>query len=126
MVLVRLPTSLFLFPSYLSLHLNPSTYIPNNLILISYITTNNKPQTSSSCIRGHRSTKCSHYDRPMKRIPKAGRPLAKCSHLNGVDCHCREVWAVMVPLAPGMFLFFIPDPDPSIYDIKWDRDTYWY
>lgn len=57
---------------------------------------------SESCIRGHRSSKCAHYDRPMKRIPKAGRPLAKCSHLNGVDCSCREIWAVMVPLAPGM------------------------
>jgi hypothetical protein len=36
----------------------------------------------------------------MKRVPKAGRPLAKCIHLN--DCNCREVWAIMVPLAPGM------------------------
>ena len=61
-----------------------------------------KPFKSQSCIRGHRSSKCAHYDRPMKRIPKAGRPLTKCSHLNGVDCNCREVWAIMVPLAPGM------------------------
>ncbi|KAJ6064316.1 hypothetical protein N7499_012996 [Penicillium canescens] len=70
----------------------------------------------SSCIRGHRSTKCIHYDRPMKRVPKTGRPLTNCSHLNGVDCQCREDWAVMVPLAP----------DPSIYDVIWNRDTYWY
>jgi hypothetical protein len=60
------------------------------------------PQGSESCIRGHRSSKCAHFDRPMKRIPKAGRPLANCTHINGANCHCREVWAIMVPLAPGI------------------------
>jgi hypothetical protein len=53
---------------------------------------------SESCIRGHRSSKCGHYDRPMKRVPKAGRPLANCVHIRGTDCDCREVWAIMVPL----------------------------
>ncbi|KAJ6099988.1 hypothetical protein N7467_001523 [Penicillium canescens] len=75
----------------------------------------------SSCIRGHRSTKCIHYDRPMKRIPKAGRPLAKCSHLNGVDCHCREVWAVMVPLAPGSMVC-TPLPEYFCQSLHAQRD----
>ncbi|KAJ9486904.1 hypothetical protein VN97_g6421 [Penicillium thymicola] len=68
-----------------------------------------------SCIRGHRSSKCAHYDRPMKRIPKAGRPLTKCSHLNGVDCNCREVWAIMVPLAPGSM---VCSPEPETQPVQ--------
>lgn len=86
---------------------------------------------SESCIRGHRSSKCAHYDRLMKRVPKAGRPLTNCVHIRGADCDCREVWAIMVPLEgilrASPFDFFSserllgstlctirsPSPDPS-------------
>ncbi|CRL18417.1 unnamed protein product [Penicillium camemberti] len=51
----------------------------------------------------------------MKRIPKAGRPLAKCSHLNGVDCNCREVWAIMVPLTPGSM---VCSPESEIQPVQ--------
>ncbi|KAJ5915694.1 hypothetical protein N7466_011627 [Penicillium verhagenii] len=64
-----------------------------------------------SCVRGHRSTKCEHWDRIMVKIHKAGRPLTKCPHdetvcdgnctkttrafvvkiMKGSDCLCRPV-----------------------------------
>ena len=34
---------------------------------------------SSHCIRGHRSTNCSHNDRPLFYIRKKGRPVSQCT-----------------------------------------------
>ncbi|PTU23137.1 hypothetical protein P175DRAFT_0159694 [Aspergillus ochraceoroseus IBT 24754] len=47
------------------------------------------------CIRGHRSSKCNHFDRLMMKVPKAGRPLAKCPHPKG-NCACQKKYAFMV------------------------------
>ncbi|KAJ5188300.1 hypothetical protein N7491_004624 [Penicillium cf. griseofulvum] len=52
------------------------------------------------CIRGHRSSKCQHFDRLMMKVPKAGRPLAKCPHPKGT-CSCQKSFAVMVRIPKG-------------------------
>ncbi|KAL1953437.1 hypothetical protein VTO42DRAFT_2815 [Malbranchea cinnamomea] len=52
------------------------------------------------CIRGHRSSKCQHFDRLMMKVPKAGRPLAKCPHPKGT-CSCQKVYAFMVRIPKG-------------------------
>ncbi|KAJ5167033.1 uncharacterized protein N7482_005814 [Penicillium canariense] len=52
------------------------------------------------CIRGHRSSKCQHFDRLMMKVPKAGRPLAKCPHPKGT-CSCQKTFAFMVRIPKG-------------------------
>ncbi|KAJ5490854.1 hypothetical protein N7539_002421 [Penicillium diatomitis] len=52
------------------------------------------------CIRGHRSSKCQHFDRLMMKVPKAGRPLAKCPHPKG-SCSCQKTYAFMVRIPKG-------------------------
>ncbi|GAD98395.1 hypothetical protein PVAR5_7087 [Paecilomyces variotii No. 5] len=52
------------------------------------------------CIRGHRSSKCQHFDRLMMKVPKAGRPLAKCPHPKGT-CSCQKTYAFMVRIPKG-------------------------
>ncbi|QGA15290.1 hypothetical protein EYB26_002947 [Talaromyces marneffei] len=52
------------------------------------------------CMRGHRSSKCQHFDRLMMKVPKAGRPLAKCPHPKGT-CSCEKVYAFMVRIPKG-------------------------
>ncbi|KAL1969417.1 hypothetical protein VTN77DRAFT_8855 [Rasamsonia byssochlamydoides] len=52
------------------------------------------------CVRGHRSSKCQHFDRLMMKVPKAGRPLAKCPHPKG-SCSCQKVYAFMVRIPKG-------------------------
>lgn len=56
--------------------------------------------TSEPCIRGHRSSKCQHFDRLMMKVPKAGRPLAKCPHPKGT-CSCQKTYAFMVRIPKG-------------------------
>ncbi|PGH13908.1 hypothetical protein AJ79_03323 [Helicocarpus griseus UAMH5409] len=52
------------------------------------------------CVRGHRSSKCQHFDRLMMKVPKAGRPLAKCPHPKGT-CSCQKLYAFMVRIPKG-------------------------
>ncbi|KAL4770262.1 hypothetical protein BDW60DRAFT_87914 [Aspergillus nidulans var. acristatus] len=52
------------------------------------------------CIRGHRSSKCAHYDRLMVSVGKAGRPLSKCPHVEG-SCNCKKLGAFMVAIPKG-------------------------
>lgn len=56
--------------------------------------------SSEPCIRGHRSSKCQHFDRLMMKVPKAGRPLAKCPHPKG-SCSCQKLYAFMVRIPKG-------------------------
>ena len=39
---------------------------------------------SETCIKGHRSSSCKHFDRPLFEIKKKGRPVTQCEH-------CREL-----------------------------------
>lgn len=39
---------------------------------------------SESCIKGHRTSSCTHTDRPRLEIKKKGRPASQCGH-------CREL-----------------------------------
>ncbi|KIY71892.1 copper-fist-domain-containing protein [Cylindrobasidium torrendii FP15055 ss-10] len=45
---------------------------------------NNKKFACESCIKGHRSSSCSHNDRPLFEIKKKGRPISQCEK-------CREL-----------------------------------
>ncbi|ODH17277.1 hypothetical protein ACO22_06278 [Paracoccidioides brasiliensis] len=56
--------------------------------------------SSEPCVRGHRSSKCQHFDRLMMKVPKAGRPLAKCPHPKGT-CSCQKLYAFMVRIPKG-------------------------
>ncbi|KAI0601055.1 hypothetical protein F4775DRAFT_589744 [Biscogniauxia sp. FL1348] len=48
------------------------------------------------CIRGHRSTKCSHAnERVLVPVRKPGRPLSSCPHTPGKPCHCGGVTAAI-------------------------------
>jgi hypothetical protein len=51
--------------------------------------------SSASCIRGHRSQRCEHHDRPLLKLRRKGRPTAsqcdRCSDLRkalGVHARC--------------------------------------
>ncbi|TVY58725.1 Protein GRISEA [Lachnellula suecica] len=48
------------------------------------------------CIRGHRSTKCTHAnERLMVPVRKPGRPLSQCPHPGGQNCMCGSVTAAI-------------------------------
>lgn len=56
--------------------------------------------SSEPCIRGHRSTKCLHFDRLMMKVPRAGRPLSRCPHPKGI-CSCQRLYALMARINNG-------------------------
>ncbi|KAL4260975.1 Copper-fist domain-containing protein [Pleurotus pulmonarius] len=45
---------------------------------------NNKKFACESCIKGHRSSSCTHPDRPLFEVKKKGRPVSQCEK-------CREL-----------------------------------
>jgi len=45
----------------------------------------NRP--SNHCIRGHRSTNCTHNDRPLFYIRKKGRPVSQCQQCRNLRKH---------------------------------------
>ncbi|KAI2636606.1 hypothetical protein GGS21DRAFT_35220 [Xylaria nigripes] len=48
------------------------------------------------CIRGHRSTKCTHQaERIMVAVRKPGRPLSSCPHQKGKPCTCNNITAAI-------------------------------
>ncbi|TGO69723.1 hypothetical protein BOTNAR_0007g00040 [Botryotinia narcissicola] len=48
------------------------------------------------CIRGHRSTKCTHAnERLMVPVRKPGRPLSACPHSKDQPCNCGSVTAAI-------------------------------
>ncbi|KAI0200919.1 hypothetical protein F4808DRAFT_470099 [Astrocystis sublimbata] len=48
------------------------------------------------CIRGHRSTKCTHQsERVMIPVRKPGRPLSSCPHQKGKPCNCNNITAAI-------------------------------
>ncbi|KAI0888233.1 uncharacterized protein GGS22DRAFT_95026 [Annulohypoxylon maeteangense] len=57
---------------------------------------NGQKMACQPCIRGHRSTKCTHGgDRMLVPVRKPGRPLSTCPHPPGKDCQCRNVTAAI-------------------------------
>jgi hypothetical protein len=51
---------------------------------------------SEPCIRGHRSTKCTHAnERLMVPVRKPGRPLSTCPHQSNRGCACSGVTAAI-------------------------------
>ncbi|KAL8777499.1 MAG: hypothetical protein Q9213_007842 [Squamulea squamosa] len=55
---------------------------------------------SEPCIRGHRSSKCEHFDRYMLKVKRPGRPLTQCPH-NNRNCDCRTERVIMVRVPHG-------------------------
>ena len=53
------------------------------------------PWLSEACVRGHRATRCDHFDRWMARVKKPGRPLRGCPHATG-PCTCNGEWVIMM------------------------------
>jgi len=52
---------------------------------------------SEPCIRGHRSTKCEHWDRFMVMVKSPGRPLSTCPHpKDGCQCSSKKVMMVSI------------------------------
>ena len=54
------------------------------------------------CIRGHRSTKCQHWDRFMVKVKKPGRPLSTCPHTND-SCSCFRSAVMMMRVMKGTY-----------------------
>lgn len=48
-----------------------------------------------ACVRGHRATRCDHFDRWMVRVKKPGRPLRECPHAGG-PCACADDKVIMM------------------------------
>ncbi|KAI8329140.1 copper fist DNA binding domain-containing protein [Chlamydoabsidia padenii] len=47
------------------------------------IVIDNVKYACTACIKGHRSSQCSHTDRPLSAIRRKGRPISQCER-------CRE------------------------------------
>lgn len=69
---------------------------------------------SEPCIRGHRSSKCDHFDRLMLKVPRAGRPLAKCPHLSNT-CSCKKTYAFMIRIPKGKELRYYLSSHEILY-----------
>ncbi|KAL4934117.1 putative copper-activated transcription factor GRISEA [Aspergillus undulatus] len=83
------------------------------------------------CIRGHRSSKCAHFDRLMVSVGKAGRPLSKCPHVEG-SCNCKKLGAFMVAIPKGSSCLCRPvykmlldenGPTPAVAQLPLDTTT---
>ncbi|KAH8176789.1 copper fist DNA binding domain-containing protein [Sarocladium implicatum] len=57
---------------------------------------NGQKMACEPCIRGHRSTKCTHAnERLMVPVRKPGRPLSACPHSKNQTCGCGNVTAAI-------------------------------
>ncbi|EHK23831.1 uncharacterized protein TRIVIDRAFT_67483 [Trichoderma virens Gv29-8] len=57
---------------------------------------NGQKMACEPCIRGHRSTKCTHAsERLMVPVRKPGRPLSSCPHPSSQHCGCAAVTAAI-------------------------------
>ncbi|KAF7544551.1 hypothetical protein G7046_g9762 [Stylonectria norvegica] len=57
---------------------------------------NGQKMACEPCIRGHRSTKCTHAnERLMVPVRKPGRPLSTCPHPSSRPCSCGQVTAAI-------------------------------
>ncbi|KAF9072670.1 copper fist DNA binding domain-containing protein [Rhodocollybia butyracea] len=72
---------------------------------------NNKKFACESCIKGHRSSSCSHTDRPLFEVKKKGRPVSQCEKCRALrqskkvhskcNCHAQEDKPPKLPVPPG-------------------------
>ncbi|BGP39232.1 copper-binding transcription factor [Rhodotorula kratochvilovae] len=77
-----------------------------------------------SCIKGHRSSKCTHTSRPLTEIKKKGRPTSQCTHCRELrktksvhgrcDCAAREAEQKPTPrLLPNGLADAVATPEPD-------------
>ncbi|KAF5392608.1 hypothetical protein D9757_002125 [Collybiopsis confluens] len=72
---------------------------------------NSKKFACESCIKGHRSSSCSHTDRPLFEVKKKGRPVSQCDQCRELrqskkvhskcNCNSKEQDLPKRPIAPG-------------------------
>ncbi|GAA5850324.1 hypothetical protein JCM9279_006530 [Rhodotorula babjevae] len=77
-----------------------------------------------SCIKGHRSSKCTHTARPLTEIKKKGRPTSQCTHCRQLrktksvhgrcDCAARDAEQKASPrLLPNGLVDAVATPEPE-------------
>ncbi|GAA6057419.1 hypothetical protein JCM3770_002454 [Rhodotorula araucariae] len=77
-----------------------------------------------SCIKGHRSSKCTHTSRPLTEIKKKGRPTSQCTHCRELrktksvhgrcDCAAREAEQKPTPrILPNGLADAVATPEPD-------------
>ncbi|KAL8983409.1 MAG: hypothetical protein Q9177_004983 [Variospora cf. flavescens] len=52
------------------------------------------------CVRGHRASRCNHFERLMGRVKRPGRPLTTCPHASS-SCNCQNEKVLMVEVTNG-------------------------
>ncbi|KAJ3802572.1 hypothetical protein GGU11DRAFT_764891 [Lentinula aff. detonsa] len=72
---------------------------------------NSKKFACEACIKGHRSSSCSHTDRPLFEVKKKGRPVSQCERCRELrqskkvhskcDCNSKEQKSAKPRTAPG-------------------------
>ncbi|KAJ6534486.1 copper fist DNA binding domain-containing protein, partial [Mycena vulgaris] len=67
-----------------SLHLNGPHLYGGRTENATQVFVNSQKLACSACIKGHRSSQCSHSDRPLFNVPSRGRPVSQCPK-------CREL-----------------------------------
>lgn len=81
---------------YVSLHPSPARDDFYMRVMSRNISVTDTPAYSEPCIRGHRSTKCTHAnERLMVPVRKPGRPLSSCPHPSSRPCSCAAVTAAI-------------------------------
>ncbi|PNY29600.1 Protein GRISEA [Tolypocladium capitatum] len=81
---------------------------------------NGQKMACEPCIRGHRSTKCTHAnERLMVPVRKPGRPLSSCPHPSSRPCSCATVTAAI----PRKQKCRCGTSEPPPADIKNDKDA---
>jgi hypothetical protein len=83
----------------------------------SFLTFNSEP-----CIRGHRSTKCEHWDRFMVMVKSPGRPLSACPHPKD-GCQCSSKKVMMVSILRGAYLT-VPKLCVYLFDLNVIADNH--
>ncbi|KAF9642501.1 copper-fist-domain-containing protein, partial [Thelephora ganbajun] len=53
-------------------------------LTLSQVQINDKKFACESCIKGHRTSSCSHTERPLFEIKRKGRPVSQCDKCRGL------------------------------------------
>ncbi|KAK0382739.1 hypothetical protein NLU13_9835 [Sarocladium strictum] len=84
---------------------------------------NGQKMACEPCIRGHRSTKCTHAnERLMVPVRKPGRPLSACPHSKTQPCGCGNVTAAIPRKQKCHCGTSAPSQPAATPEIKTERD----
>ncbi|KAL2208224.1 hypothetical protein CC79DRAFT_817620 [Sarocladium strictum] len=86
---------------------------------------NGQKMACEPCIRGHRSTKCTHAnERVMVSVRKPGRPLSACPHSGTQSCACAKLTAA-IPRKQKCHCGTTSSPAPQaagVQEVKMEKD----